>query len=67
MEWISVKDRLPEEGDWILMYISNYRGVDNFRAGMYFKDKDGYDWLSAANLFGQPTVTHWQPLPEPPK
>ena len=67
MEWISVKDELPKNGTWVLMYISEYAGVDKYRAGMYHKDEDGYDWLSAANTFGHPTVTHWRLLPKPPE
>lgn len=75
MNWISVEDRLPREGEWVLMFLATLgskgshkaTGVEVYRAGMYFKDDHGYDWLSAANICGCPTVTHWMPLPEPPK
>ena len=66
MEWISVEDRLPEDGEWVLMFCVEFSGVDKYRAGFYHGDNDGLSWLSAANAFGFPTVTHWMPLPDPP-
>ncbi len=69
-EWISVKDRLPEEntrvlictqwGDvWMASYYSEcriaqaYWDVETLRGG-------GIDFKATE-------VTHWMPLPEPPK
>lgn len=65
MEWISVKDRLPNEYDTVL----------TFRAG-YTRDpaKNGIDvecmqrqpsWFSLEKWgWG---ITHWMPLPDPPE
>lgn len=51
-EWISVKDRLPEEGKEILWY---HQPGGEFAVG-YLLDEAT-----------QPFFTHWMPLPEPPK
>ena len=55
-EWISVKDRLPEQyTDVIVLY-------DIGRAGV--------NWVNNENEFVEHAyckVTHWMPLPEPPK
>ena len=65
MEWISVKDRLPEEQQYIIFYI-NDNGLfleDRIATGIYedgqFCDDHGFNW-------GLET-THWMPLPKPPK
>ncbi|MBR5202681.1 MAG: DUF551 domain-containing protein [Clostridia bacterium] len=60
-EWISVKDRLPEEGIDVLVYDDD---TDMFFIAWYDETLD--KWLNADNgrLFG---VTHWMPLPNPPK
>ena len=74
MEWISVKDRLPEIGhdksypdtsEHILMTNKKiiYYGVyEKFRGGHCFIDYDGND-LEDDGI----KITHWMPLPEPPK
>ena len=56
-EWISVEERLPEESAWYLVNIINHFGLDVVTFTHYTK---GYGW-------GVPDVTHWMPLPEPPK
>ena len=51
-EWISVKDRLPDVGKLVLIY-SEINGVC-------------MDYHDGAT-FGYYGVTHWMPLPNPPK
>ena len=56
--WISVKDRLPEEGENVLTY-----GARPFYDVFYINrliNKESGEWLYDG-------VTHWMPLPEPPK
>ena len=57
--WISVDQRLPKDGEEALVYAGN-RGV---MIGLY--DSVLQVWLDyeCCGL----KVTHWQPLPEPPK
>ena len=60
--WISVKDRLPEDDNFVLVYnskdkeiiIANYRGNNAW-------DSYIYGWLP------DDTITYWQPLPELPE
>ncbi len=57
MNWISVKDRLPEEG-YYLVFIKNPGPFKYIYVAYYYGDNE---W----NVDGE--VTHWKPLPEPPK
>lgn len=57
-EWISVKDRLPDEGENVLTY-----GARPFYDVFYVNrliDKKNGEWLYDG-------VTHWMPLPEKPE
>lgn len=59
-KWISVKDRLPKIGQRVILFDSNGFGSLSGRllsAGWYLERELD---LSA-------NITHWQPLPEPPK
>lgn len=79
-EWTSVKDRLPNKNTKCLCYVSNPYGnyittltfatdlheIDKYdfynqhRSGFCDYDSE-YGWAEYEN------VTHWMPLPEPPK
>ena len=62
-EWISVKDRLPEEKvDCIVHYKHAYCDNDDYRAiGICFYDGEKFQMDLSYK------VTHWQYLPQPPK
>ena len=79
-EWISVKDRLPEEDGYYLAFVQGYyakcvrtlnfakdgRKVDEFD----FDDGSKNVWYRYDSEYGYVTVedvTHWMPLPQPPK
>ena len=54
-EWISVHDRLPEmSGEYLVATVTGYVGVRHF-------------YVTWPRSFQADTVTHWMPLPEPPK
>ena len=62
-EWISVDDRLPEEKvNCIVHYKHAYCDNDDYWAiGMCFYDGEKFQLAPAYK------VTHWMPMPEPPK
>ena len=62
-QWISVRDRLPEPGQKIIAVFRDSGGlmVDQAR----YRD-DLFDFSGWCNVQME-SVTHWMPLPEPPK
>jgi|APGre2960657404_1045060.scaffolds.fasta_scaffold68988_5 hypothetical protein len=53
--WISVKERLPQAGDYVVVALEN---------GLFLVSlirKDTGRWVTAAD------ITHWMPLPPVPK
>ena len=56
MDWISVKDRLPDTNDLVLTYAEDISG---------HKYRLIVPNLSLSTF--PSSVTHWMPLPEPPK
>lgn len=59
--WISVKDELPKDGEWVLMGSSTHDFVET---GLCLEKKFVNPDL---NYLPRPTVTHWMEMPEPPK
>lgn len=62
--WISIDDRLPENNTEVLISIDYGNGKQSVLMG-YMRSQD----VSWRGVVGQKLigVTHWQPLPEPPK
>jgi len=58
-QWISVKDRLPEEDVDVIAYNCNYQQI-----AAYTTNPTKY-WYTISGSTISPT--HWMPLPEPPK
>ena len=54
--WISVKDRLPEVAGWYLVFYNGSAMQVAFFKGKKWPFDNHYH-----------TITHWMPLPEPPK
>ena len=70
-KWISVKDRLPEEvGQPVLVFAINCYDqtaivkafLDYDACGFFRTNEKEYD-----GIWGAWEVTHWMPLPQPPK
>ena len=78
-EWIPVKDRLPEDsGCYLVVYRDKYNGSISIAFDMYVKCNIGEWWESEfacdiakqflwATRLQEQEVTHWMPLPQPPK
>ena len=68
MEWISVKDRLPAHRQEILTYWSE---SDQIQVQRYYLQYggDGPWWMFGwqNHLLSKGRITHWMPLPDPPK
>lgn len=72
-EWISVNDRLPDnkEYDWVLAQVVEDNGFMHIPTVMEYRQskndwfEETYGWISDHN--GAFTVTHWMPIPRPPK
>ena len=64
--WISVKDRLPEVGGWYLCF-KEAAFVPGLRTDVHRWSATKEEWMGSevgSRIVG---VTHWMPLPEPPK
>lgn len=69
-EWISVKERLPEKGqecviyvDWVDVWDKGSERVTYQEIGVF----DGHDRFNHRAHTELDRVTHWMPLPAPPK
>ena len=60
-EWISVEDRLPDGEDPVLIFVkeTEHYGFHKEKRKVYY-----CQYLAYADDY---EVTHWMPLPEPPK
>ena len=77
-EWISVKDRLPDPYEKVLVRLDHWAGVDTYLAfydtergwcdcGGYFDDGTNNDGEPLTYETSGVNVTHWMPLPKPTK
>ena len=76
-EWISVKNRLPDGYDDVLVYVVEHRSwwddeyVEPGKKISTLKH-DTYSYMAIQYLdkyedISRTNITHWMPLPEPPK
>lgn len=63
-EWISVKDRLPEKREDVLLCRKWWGEISNPKMGWY--NEVSGKWFDLSNMEIH-NVTHWMPLPQPPK
>ena len=67
--WIPVTDRLPDSDDFVLVIASGIVGnitLDNAIELAAFSEVEGWI-LEMWPELEDPKVTHWMPVPEPPK
>lgn len=59
-EWVSVEDKLPEDRHWVLVFDTGYATPKKA------KYKEGF-FVFDGSCENSIEITHWMPLPEPPK
>ena len=59
MEWIKITDRLPKKEDYYLIWDGEYLDYARY-------DVERNQWHDEEITIYE-DVTHWMPLPEPPK
>lgn len=65
-DWVSVEDGLPENMKDIIVHTESGEVIDN----VTYKDLDGFMFHRLGydfDCYYVENVTHWQPLPQPPK
>lgn len=72
-EWISVNDRLPsrdgladDETEYVLV-AEFFNITENHYVSICGYDKDGWSEWDSFGRVRPKQITHWMPLPEPPK
>jgi len=74
-QWISVKDRLPEDGDDLSIMLV-WRGIEHDYDTVRWRYQQGWDYDTVRWRYQQgwdcviqdkATITHWMPLPAAPK
>ena len=63
-EWISVNDRLPENNQWALCFMKD-KSFGTFRVLQW--NYIDWQWNDGNERWEEKDVTHWMPLPLPPK
>lgn len=70
MEWIKCSERMPEVDDWVIAFhIDGYQRIAKWTStsGNYHMRNFTHCWECDGNdSEPEVSITHWQPLPEPP-
>ena len=65
VEWISVKDRMPKDGEWVLCQLDDEFYDENTMMVLYHTDDWGEKWVDGGLGTGSYDVCAWMPLPNP--
>lgn len=61
--WNPVKERLPEQFVSVLIYVPSEKPLPTVKEAYLANGA----WVTKIAIFFQEEVTHWMPMPEPPK
>ena len=65
-QWVSAKDRLPEEQKEVLIYLPGYDSVE--MASLFtIPSMNLREWVQNEDAYMLDEVSYWMPLPEPPE
>lgn len=64
-KWISVKDRMPKDGEWVLCQLDDDFYDENTMMVLYHTDDWGEKWVDGGLGTGSYDVCAWMPLPKP--
>ena len=69
MEWISVNDRLPKFGENVFVYGESKLNICKLISKIETIEGINTEWEESLfpKSIGVLAVTHWMPLPKPPK
>ena len=63
-KWISIRDKLPEKYSYVLTFKPGHVPVHCFAIKWVFSNVEKEIMSSKSRFY---KITHWMPLPEPPK
>lgn len=64
-KWISVKDRMPKDDEWVLCQLDDEFYDENTMKVLYHTDDWGEKWVDGGFGTGSYDVCAWMPLPKP--
>lgn len=74
MKWVKVEDALPEIAEWVLAWGQVYSESNQCKIPFkqyvvqrYQIERHSNDWVTDSCADYNIEVTHWMPLPTPPK
>lgn len=67
MNWISVKDRMPEDGILVIAYAPSPAPFVGRVFEALYQNDDGYYHSESNTTMPASFVTHWMPWPKPPE
>lgn len=62
MDWVKAEDALPKMNDVVVIYVQGVVSVGSYLGD--FRSDPVWAYADSETAYG---VTHWMPLPDPPK